>query len=371
MLNSEDLYEILQVHPSAHPDVIQAAYRRLALLYHPDKNLSPEAAESMAQLSRAYAVLGDPKKRAEYDLQYQHPTLSAVLVDPEKQPIYALIALLRKRMVTLSDPDQQAPYDRNWVAQGKTPATQSGARPPENNAPREQTAGRSRQSSPGFITIGSRKSDVARIQGSPESTRLHEDTGEEGWSYDKIHITFNRTGRVTEWSIFSRELSDANVRMVPGPNATSSSLFSIDSHKDDVVRLQGTPFRIDIEWGFEFRSERDLYGRDFKIRETWHFPGGTVEFSISTGRVTAWDNKDGSLKAQKGQSYQDTQWTGDDYFTLGAVFQKGCTKDPRPPNRNHQKRVPRRRNMEVWPCDITCERSIAAGFSDGAISAKF
>ena len=123
MLNSEDLYEILQVHPSAHPDVIQAAYRRLALLYHHDKNLSPEAAESMAQLSRAYAVLGDPKKRAEYDLQYQHPTLSAVLVDPEKQPIYALIALLRKRMVPLSDPDQQAPYDRNWVAQGKTPAT--------------------------------------------------------------------------------------------------------------------------------------------------------------------------------------------------------------------------------------------------------
>ena len=118
--------------------------------------------------------------------------------------------------------------------------------------------------------------------------------------------------------------------MVPGPNATSSSLFSIDSHKDDVVRLQGTPFRIEIEWGFEFRSERDLYGRDFKIRETWHFPGGTVEFSISTGRVTAWDNKDGSLKAHRGQSYQDTQWTGDDYFTLGSSKRDVQTIQGRP-----------------------------------------
>ena len=40
MPESEDLYEILQVHPSAHPEVIQAAYRRLALLYHPDHNPS-------------------------------------------------------------------------------------------------------------------------------------------------------------------------------------------------------------------------------------------------------------------------------------------------------------------------------------------
>ena len=67
MPETEDLYEILQVHPSAHPDVIQAAYRRLALLYHPDKNPSQEAAEMMKRLNLAYETLSDPNRRAAYD----------------------------------------------------------------------------------------------------------------------------------------------------------------------------------------------------------------------------------------------------------------------------------------------------------------
>ena len=67
MPENEDLYEILQVHPSAHPDVIQVAYRRLALLYHPDRNPSPEATEMMKRLNRAYETLGDRDRRAAYD----------------------------------------------------------------------------------------------------------------------------------------------------------------------------------------------------------------------------------------------------------------------------------------------------------------
>ena len=67
MPETEDLYEILQVHPTAHPDVIQAAYRRLALLYHPDKNPSQEAAGMMKRLNLAYETLSDPNRRAAYD----------------------------------------------------------------------------------------------------------------------------------------------------------------------------------------------------------------------------------------------------------------------------------------------------------------
>ena len=62
-----DLYQILQVHEAAHDDVIQAAYRRLSLLYHPDRNASPDAGEVMAQLNHAYEVLSDPSKREDYD----------------------------------------------------------------------------------------------------------------------------------------------------------------------------------------------------------------------------------------------------------------------------------------------------------------
>lgn len=67
MASQTDYYEILHVHPAAHPDVIQAAYRRLALLYHPDRNSSPEAGDMMAQVNRAYEVLSNPERRAAYD----------------------------------------------------------------------------------------------------------------------------------------------------------------------------------------------------------------------------------------------------------------------------------------------------------------
>lgn len=64
-----DYYEALQVHPSAEPEVIQAAYRRLALKYHPDVYHGRDAQERMALLNRAYAVLNDPQQRAAYDKQ--------------------------------------------------------------------------------------------------------------------------------------------------------------------------------------------------------------------------------------------------------------------------------------------------------------
>ena len=64
-----DFYEILQVHPSAYPEVIEAAYRRLAHIYHPDNNPAPDAAARLAEINRAYDVLKDPGQRAAYDRQ--------------------------------------------------------------------------------------------------------------------------------------------------------------------------------------------------------------------------------------------------------------------------------------------------------------
>ncbi|MGQ9552927.1 MAG: DnaJ domain-containing protein [Anaerolineae bacterium] len=64
-----DLYKILQVDPDAEPEVVEAAYRRLALKYHPDVSTAPDAAERMRDLNMAYEVLGDAGKRARYDQQ--------------------------------------------------------------------------------------------------------------------------------------------------------------------------------------------------------------------------------------------------------------------------------------------------------------
>jgi curved DNA-binding protein CbpA len=62
-----DPYKVLQVDSEADPDVIQAAYRRLAQKYHPDTRGDAESSKRMAAINAAWAILRDPQSRAELD----------------------------------------------------------------------------------------------------------------------------------------------------------------------------------------------------------------------------------------------------------------------------------------------------------------
>ena len=63
-----DYYNVLGVTRSATPDEIKKAYRKNALKYHPDKNPGDAAAEKkFKEISEAYEVLSDDKKKQIYD----------------------------------------------------------------------------------------------------------------------------------------------------------------------------------------------------------------------------------------------------------------------------------------------------------------
>src|SRR5260370_17878794 len=64
----EALYKILGVKREAKPEEIKKAYRRLARKYRPDVNPGDKSAEErFKQMSEAFDVLSDPKKRTVYD----------------------------------------------------------------------------------------------------------------------------------------------------------------------------------------------------------------------------------------------------------------------------------------------------------------
>ncbi|CAN0900759.1 DnaJ homolog subfamily B member 4 [Linum grandiflorum] len=84
-----DYYNILKVNRNASDDDLKKSYKRLAMIWHPDKNPTTKRAEAEAkfkQISEAYDVLSDPQKRQIYDLygeeglksgQFPHPSPAA------------------------------------------------------------------------------------------------------------------------------------------------------------------------------------------------------------------------------------------------------------------------------------------------------
>ncbi len=66
-MDKKDYYDVLGVPKGANKDDIKAAYRKLALQFHPDRNKSPEATERFKEISEAYAILSDDEKRGQYD----------------------------------------------------------------------------------------------------------------------------------------------------------------------------------------------------------------------------------------------------------------------------------------------------------------
>jgi len=72
---AENYYEILGVSKTATTEEIKIAFRKLALLYHPDKN--PETKELFVKILHAYEVLSDPVLRERYDRSFFNPYVSS------------------------------------------------------------------------------------------------------------------------------------------------------------------------------------------------------------------------------------------------------------------------------------------------------
>src|ERR1700683_2462722 len=77
-----DYYEVLGVTRTASDQMLKAAYRKLALQHHPDRNPgNHEAEEKFKEAAEAYSVLSDGNKRAAYD-RFGHQGLQGGAASP-------------------------------------------------------------------------------------------------------------------------------------------------------------------------------------------------------------------------------------------------------------------------------------------------
>lgn len=67
----KNYYEILEVSQNASPEVIDKAYKALTMKYHPDMQpkgtIDSSSIDKFKEIVKAYEVLSDPDKKAEYD----------------------------------------------------------------------------------------------------------------------------------------------------------------------------------------------------------------------------------------------------------------------------------------------------------------
>jgi curved DNA-binding protein CbpA len=128
-----DPYKILQVDPEAEDEVIQAAYRRLAQKYHPDRSTGQAAIDRMVAINAAWETIGDPKRRATFD-QARHVTAAqATPPGPQSSP-----ASGGRPSSPAGHPSGPAPASAPPPVQARP----AGPRPPETVS-RDWTPGRS------------------------------------------------------------------------------------------------------------------------------------------------------------------------------------------------------------------------------------
>jgi curved DNA-binding protein CbpA len=72
------LYDVLNVPVSASDDEIRKAYKRLALVHHPDRGGGDASSEAFVAIHNAYTTLTDPSKRRVYDAQLHGNPRTAV-----------------------------------------------------------------------------------------------------------------------------------------------------------------------------------------------------------------------------------------------------------------------------------------------------
>lgn len=94
--HKRSLYDVLQISPKATQAEVKAAYFRLSKTYHPDVNPAADAKTKFAELTDAYDIIGNVRKRHMYDsATHRHSPLDS---SPSNDQMYDEMQLYREKI---------------------------------------------------------------------------------------------------------------------------------------------------------------------------------------------------------------------------------------------------------------------------------
>ncbi len=122
-----DYYKILQVPVTASTAEIKAAYRRLAKMYHPDKNGGYSDGEKFKQIREAYETLGNPQKRMHYDSKRNRATTFRSTSKEPKKPTE------KNYTFTEEDAKRRQYYQQHYKKQASAKSTAPPSQPRQSS----------------------------------------------------------------------------------------------------------------------------------------------------------------------------------------------------------------------------------------------
>ena len=192
----------------------------------------------------------------------------------------AATAAERKRQARAAEEARQAAVEAERQRQTHVPVFRQEG--PQSTQERRDTP-------TSYFTVGSQVDDVLRLQGTPRNIIGSVTRGTLYFGTSSVEIVGSK---VRSWS----DSGNLKVRLAPGSNISASSYFTVGSHVDDVLRLQGTP--------------RNIIGS--VTRGTLYF--GTSSVEIVGSKVRSWSDS-GNLKVRLAPG---SNISASSYFTVGS-----------------------------------------------------
>ena len=295
-------YEILEIKPGASKDEIKTAYRDMCKVWHPDRfsgnpRLQKKADNKLKEINQAYKTLLDyfntqphPQQTASantwespppppHENRYQEPNFDNLNTDfseyerrsfwssvifytvilvillsagfctqyffkKENQPVLSTSAdsVNPETVTPVLDSPSMTPTALQEVSAEPTAVSTPSIVLPKNTPVPPSHRKTIPDKNNAFITLGSHIQEILDIQGKPNQVIKSPLLDFEIWTYGESTYTISiKDDAVVEWNNAGKNLK---IRLAPGAHTTNSFDITQGSHRDDVLRLKGTPDKI-------------------------------------------------------------------------------------------------------------------------------